>query len=81
MKPPISAQDEDALNQKQDHPTEHGKTMNDDQGNDLPGNFASSETLPMRKKQTKSNYGRNQHHASGDHIEEPFGLQSCPDRG
>jgi len=59
MKTPIAVHNEDALQQKQDYPTEHGKAMNDHQGNNLPGDLASPKTLPMRKKQAESDHSRN----------------------
>jgi hypothetical protein len=54
--------------------------MNYDQGKNLPGNFASPKALSMRKKQAESDAGHNQHYASSDHIEKPFGRQGSHSR-
>jgi len=75
MKTRIAVQDEEALDQKQDDPAEHGKAMNDDQRNDLPGNFASTNTLSVEKKEAESHEGRDQHHHPGENIKEALSLQ------
>jgi len=73
MKTRVTVQNQDALHEKYDYPTEHSEAMNDDQGENLVGDFASPKPFPMRKKQAKTDDGRNQHYASRDHIEKPFG--------
>jgi hypothetical protein len=50
MKTPVAVQNEDALHQKQDYPTEHGNAVNDDQGHNLMSDVAAPKTLPMHKK-------------------------------
>jgi hypothetical protein len=50
MKSAVSVQNQDTLHQKQAYPTEHGKTVNNDQWNNLPGDLASSKTLAMGKE-------------------------------
>src|SRR5579859_1275223 len=80
MKPGIAVQNQNALHQKQDDPTEHRKAMDDDQGDNLAGDFASAKPLAMRKEPAESDDGRNQHYASGDHVEKPFRPQGPQSR-
>jgi hypothetical protein len=69
VEPPITNQNEHALDKKQNYPTEHGKAVSHDERDNLLRDFAASQALSMQDKETKS-HGRNYQHQAGggDHV-------------